>query len=563
MGSKHRLVRWLALVVFIAAMASPALAQLQKKRTPPPAPAAAPPAAPSPAKVQDSGKPNIVVIMGDDIGWSNIGAYNQGVMSGRTPNLDQLAAEGMRFTDYYAEASCTAGRANFITGELPIRTGLTTVGQAGAPLGIPDEAVTIAQVLKASGYATGQFGKNHLGDLNRFLPTVHGFDEFFGYLYHLDAMEDPSHRNYPQALKDVVGPRNMIHSWATDVDDPTEQPRWGKIGKQRVEDAGTLYPKRMETVDDEILDYTLKFIHKAHTDKKPFFVWLNPTRMHVITHLSEKYESMRTPENGWSIQEAGMAQLDDIVGSVMTYLKNNGLDDNTIVVFTTDNGAENFTWPDGGQTPFAGGKGTGLEGGFRVPAIIRWPGKVPAGKVENGIVSGLDWFPTLVAAAGDPNITTDLLQGKKVGDQTFKVHLDGYNQLDLITGKAPSARHEIFYLTETTLAAVRIDDFKYRFTDQPGGWLGATVKVDWPILTNLRLDPYERTGMFNGKDDGSIAYYNWFAYEFWRFVFVQKEVAKAAQTLIEFPPMQKGASFNMSAVKAAIDKSIAERALGK
>jgi len=563
MGSKHRLVRWLALVVFIAAMASPALAQLQKKRTPPPAPAAAPPAAPSPAKVRDSGKPNIVVIMGDDIGWSNIGAYNQGVMSGRTPNLDQLAAEGMRFTDYYAEASCTAGRANFITGELPIRTGLTTVGQAGAPLGIPDEAVTIAQVLKASGYATGQFGKNHLGDLNRFLPTVHGFDEFFGYLYHLDAMEDPSHRNYPQALKDVVGPRNMIHSWATDVDDPTEQPRWGKIGKQRVEDAGTLYPKRMETVDDEILDYTLKFIHKAHTDKKPFFVWLNPTRMHVITHLSEKYESMRTPENGWSIQEAGMAQLDDIVGSVMTYLKNNGLDDNTIVVFTTDNGAENFTWPDGGQTPFAGGKGTGLEGGFRVPAIIRWPGKVPAGKVENGIVSGLDWFPTLVAAAGDPNITTDLLQGKKVGDQTFKVHLDGYNQLDLITGKAPSARHEIFYLTETTLAAVRIDDFKYRFTDQPGGWLGATVKVDWPILTNLRLDPYERTGMFNGKDDGSIAYYNWFAYEFWRFVFVQKEVAKAAQTLIEFPPMQKGASFNMSAVKAAIDKSIAERALGK
>ena len=469
----------------------------------------------------------------------------------------------MRFTDYYAEASCTAGRANFITGELPIRTGLTTVGQAGSPLGIPDEAVTIAQVLKASGYATGQFGKNHLGDLNRFLPTVHGFDEFFGYLYHLDAMEDPSHRNYPQALKDVVGPRNMIHSWATDVDDPTEQPRWGKIGKQRVEDAGTLYPKRMETVDDEILDYTLKFIHKAHTDKKPFFVWLNPTRMHVITHLSEKYESMRTPENGWSIQEAGMAQLDDIVGSVMTYLKNNGLDDNTIVVFTTDNGAENFTWPDGGQTPFAGGKGTGLEGGFRVPAIIRWPGKVPAGKVENGIVSGLDWFPTLVAAAGDPNITTDLLQGKKVGDQTFKVHLDGYNQLDLITGKAPSARHEIFYLTETTLAAVRIDDFKYRFTDQPGGWLGATVKVDWPILTNLRLDPYERTGMFNGKDDGSIAYYNWFAYEFWRFVFVQKEVAKAAQTLIEFPPMQKGASFNMSAVKAAIDKSIAERALGK
>ena len=520
-------------------------------------------ALPAPVAAAEEKKPNVLVIMGDDIGWSNIGVYNQGVMSGRTPNLDKLANEGMRFTDYYAEASCTAGRANFITGELPIRTGLTTVGQAGSPLGIPDQAVTIAQVLKASGYATGQFGKNHLGDLNKFLPTLHGFDEFFGYLYHLDAMEDPSHRNYPQALKDVVGPRNMVHSWATDRDDPTEQPRWGKVGKQRIEDAGTLYPKRMETVDDEILDHTLKFIDKARADNKPFFVWLNPTRMHVVTHLSEKYESLRNSENGWSIQEAGMAQLDDIVGSVMKYLKENGLDDNTIVVFTTDNGAENFTWPDGGQTPFAGGKGTGLEGGFRVPAMVRWPGKVPAGKVENGIVSGLDWFPTIVAAAGNPDIVSELLAGKKVGDQTFKVHLDGYNQLDLITGKAQSARHEIFYLTETTLAAVRIDDYKYRFTDQPGGWLGATEKVDWPILTNLRLDPYERTGMFNGKDNGSIAYYNWFAYEFWRFVFVQKEVAKAAQSMIEFPPMQGGASFNMSAVKAAIDKAIAERAMGK
>jgi len=506
--------------------------------------------------------PNIIVVMGDDIGWSNTGVYNQGIMSGRTPNLDRLANEGMRFTDYYAEASCTAGRANFVTGELPIRTGLTTVGQAGSPLGIPNEAVTIATVLKSGGYATGQFGKNHLGDLNRFLPTVHGFDEFFGYLYHLDAMEDPSHRNYPQAVKDVVGPRNMVHSWASDREDPTEQPRWGKIGKQRIEDAGPLYPKRMETVDDEILDFTLKFIDKARADKKPFFVWLNPTRMHVVTHLSEKYEALRTPENGWSIQEAGMAQLDDVVGSVMKYLKDNGVDDNTIVVFTTDNGAENFTWPDGGQTPFAGGKGTALEGGFRVPAIIRWPGKVPAGKVENGIMSGLDWFPTLVAAAGNPNVTTELLRGKKIGDQTYKVHLDGYNQLDLVTGKGPSKRHEIFYFTETTLSAVRIDDYKYRFTDQPGGWLGATVRVDWPILVNLRLDPYERTGMPDGKG-GSLAYYNWFAYEFWRFVFVQQEVAKAAQSFIEFPPMQKGASFNMTAVKAQIEQAIAAHSVQK
>ena len=253
-----------------------------------------------------------------------------------------------------------------------------------------------------------------------------------------------------------------------------------------------------------------------------------------------------------------MAQLDDVVGSVMDYLKANGLDQNTIVVFTTDNGAENFTWPDGGQTPFAGGKGTALEGGFRVPAIVRWPGKVPAGKVENGIFSGLDWFPTLVAAAGDPGITDELLKGKQIGDQTYKVHLDGYDQTDVITGKGPSKRHEIFYFTEGTLSAVRINDYKYRFTDQPNGWLGATLKVDWPILTNLRLDPYERTGMPDGKS-GSLAFYNWFAYEFWRFVFVQQEVAKAAQTFIEYPPMQKGASFNMAAVKAQIEAVLAKR----
>ena len=501
-------------------------------------------------------KPNIIFIMGDDIGWSNIGVYNQGMMAGRTPNLDKLANEGMRFTDYYAEASCTAGRANFITGELPIRTGLTTVGQAGAALGMPDEAPTIATVLKSMGYATGQFGKNHLGDRNQYLPTVHGFDEFFGYLYHLDAMEDPCHRNYPQALRDRVGPRNMIHSWATDTDDSTEQPRWGKIGKQKIEDAGELCPERMKTVDDEILDKALKFTDKARADGKPFFLWLNPTRMHVVTHLSDKYENMRNSENGWSIEEAGMAQLDDIVGSVMKYVKDNGLDDNTIIAFSTDNGAENFTWPDGGQTPFAGGKGTALEGGFRVPAIIRWPGKIPPGKIENGIVSGLDWFPTFVAAAGyDGDVAADLRKGKEFGGRTYKVHLDGYNQMDMLTGKGPSRRHEIFYITETTLGAVRIDDYKYRFTDQPNGWLGATQKVDWPILVNLRLDPFERTGMYNGKDVGSISYYNWFVYEFWRFVFVQQEVAQAAQTLVEFPPMQKGASFNMSQVKEQIQRA--------
>jgi arylsulfatase A-like enzyme len=507
-------------------------------------------------------KPNIVVIMGDDIGIWNLGAYHRGMMAGQTPNLDKLAAEGMLFTDYYAEASCTAGRANFITGELPIRTGMTTVGQAGAPTGLPAQAVTIATALKGMGYATGQFGKNHLGDKNEFLPTVHGFDEFFGYLYHLDAMEDPAHPAYPQELLNKVGPRNMLHCYATNVDDPTVDPRWGKVGKQKIEDAGTLYPKRMETVDDEIRDLALKFIEKAKADNKPFFLWLNPTRMHIVTHLSPKWEATRNSQNGWSLHEAGMAQLDDDVGIVMKKLKDMGVDDNTIVVFTTDNGTEVFTWPDGGQTPFAQSKGTVLEGGFRAPAMIRWPGKVPAGKVENGIISGLDWFPTFLAAAGNPNIAEELRKGKEIGDATYKCYLDGYNQMDMITGKGPSNRHEIWYFGESELGAVRIDDYKYRFIDQPGGWLGEKTKVDVPYLTNLRLDPFERTGWpDNGTKSGSQEYFQWFKYEFWRFVFVQDQVEKLAMTAIEFPPMQRGASFNLDAVKAKI--LAARTAMGK
>jgi len=491
-----------------------------------------------------SGPPNILVIMGDDIGMWNIGAYHRGLMAGRTPNLDKLAKEGMLFTDYYAEASCTAGRANFITGELPIRTGMTTVGQAGASVGLPAEAVTIATVLKSMGYATGQFGKNHLGDKNEFLPTVHGFDEFFGYLYHLDAMEDPAHPNYPQNLLNVVGPRNMVHSWATNVDDPTEMPRWGKIGKQKIEDAGTLYPKRMETVDDEIRDLAINFMDKAKKDGKPFFVWLNPTRMHIVTHLSPKYEAMRTSENGWSEEEAGMAQLDDDIGLVMKKLKDMGVDDNTIVVFTTDNGTEVFTWPDGGQTPFAQSKGTVLEGGFRVPAILRWPGHVAADSIQNGLFSGLDWLPTFAAAAGNPNIVEELLKGKQIGDRTYKNHLDGYNQMECITGKGPSARHEIFYLGESTVGAVRIDDYKFRFIDQPDGWLGEKTRPDVPYITNLRLDPFERTGWpNNGTKEGGQQYFDWFKFQFWRFV---------------FPPMQRGASFNLDAIKAEMGKRIAQ-----
>jgi arylsulfatase A-like enzyme len=500
---------------------------------------------------QKGKQPNILFIMGDDIGMWNIGAYHRGMMAGRTPNLDKLAKEGMLFTDYYAEASCTAGRANFITGQLPIRTGMTTVGQAGAPTGLPKEACTIATALKAQGYATGQFGKNHLGDRNEFLPTVHGFDEFFGYLYHLDAMEDPAHPNYPQELLNVVGPRNMIHSWATETDDPTEMPRWGKIGKQKIEDAGTLYPKRMETVDDEIRDLAVKFIDKAKKDGKPFFCWLNPTRMHIVTHLSPKWNATRNSENGWSEQEAGMAQLDNDIGLMLQKLKDIGEEENTIVVFTTDNGTESFTWPDGGTTPFAQCKGTIMEGGFRVPCIARWPGKIPADTVQNGLMSGLDWFPTFLAAAGNTTISADLLKGVKLGDRSYKNHLDGYDQTAMLTGKGASTRHEIYYLGESTIGAVRIDDYKFRFIDQPNGWLGEKTHMDVPFITNLRLDPFERLGWPNhGTKEGAQQYFDWFKYQFWRFVFVQQVMGKELQTFIEYPPMQRGASFNLDAIKA-------------
>jgi len=503
-------------------------------------------------------QPNFVVIMGDDIGMWNIGAYHRGMMAGETPNIDALAEAGMLFTDYYAEASCTAGRSAFITGQLPIRTGMTTVGQAGAPLGLPAEAVTLATVLKDMGYATGQFGKNHLGDRNEYLPTVHGFDEFFGYLYHLDAMEDPCQPTYPQELRAQVGPRNMVHSWATEEHDDTVDPRWGEVGQQRIEDAGELCPDRMKTVDDEILEHSLRFIDEAQEEDKPFFLWLNPTRMHIVTHLSPEYEALRTSENGWSIQEAGMVHFDDIVGSVMQKLEEIGEEENTVVVVTTDNGTELFTWPDGGMTPFAQNKGTVMEGGFRVPAIVSWPAKIPAGTVENELFSGLDWFPTFVAAAGNPNIVEELKAGKEIGDRSYKVHLDSYNQLDLLTGKGPSAREELWYFTESRLGAVRIGDYKYRFIEQPEGWLGPVNNLNAPTITNLRLDPFERASWpSNGTQQGSLQYFDWYKYEFWRFIFVQQKIAELAQSAIEFPPMQRAANFDLEAVRTRVEAAAA------
>jgi len=505
--------------------------------------------------LEETAQPNIIVIMPDDVGWYNIGAYHDGIMAGITPNIDKIAENGMRFTDYYADPSCTAGRSSFITGELPIRTGLTTVGQAGAEIGMPDEAPTISTVLKSMGYSTGQFGKNHLGDLNKFLPTVHGFDEFFGYLYHLNTMEDPFQPTYPPEQNLIIGPRNMIHSWASDVDDNTVDPRWGKIGKQVIEDAGTLPPKRMETIDTEILNHAINFMDKSLDEDKPFFVWINPSRMHVVTHLSDEYAKTRTPENGWSIYEAGMLELDDLVGDVMNYLETNGLTDNTIIVFTTDNGAEVFTWPDGGMTPFRGTKGQILEGGMRVPMLIQWPGHIPANNVENGLMSGLDWFPTIVAAAGNPDIVEELKEGKTIDSKTYRVHLDGYNQLDMLTGQGPSNRDVLYYFADANLGAIRIGDYKYRFIDQPTGWFGPTVNLGWPVITNLRLDPFERAGFSTGSTEfGSVIYYDFFVYEFWRFVLAQNQVEELALTFIDYPPMQDPASFNLDSIKEKLQQ---------
>ena len=470
--------------------------------------------------------------------------------------------------------------ANFITGEIPLRTGLTTVGQAGADVGMPAQACTMATALKAQGYATGQFGKNHLGDLNKYLPTLHGFDEFFGYLYHLDAMSDPYWYSFPidEEYYNTYGPRSLVHCWATDSDDPTEMPRWGKVGKQKIVNEGPLPPfpdmsnvpnmhdlpfakakYDMTTFDEVLVKASTDFMDKAKKDGKPFFVWHNTTRMHVWTFLSKKYKSLQTAETNYGLEEAGMAQLDDSVGALMKHLEDIGEAENTIVVFTTDNGAEVFTWPDGGMTPFKSTKGTVSEGGFRVPCIIRWPGKIKPGSIENGMFSGLDWFPTFLAAAGNPNITEQLLKGVKLGDRTYKNHLDGYNQLDLLTGKGPSKRHELFYFGGPQLGAVRLDDFKFVFYQQPDGWTGPKVTTDMPNLINIRQDPFERTPSINGQtlENGAFGYVNdFYAREFWRFVMVQQEVAKLAMTAVDYPPMQDPASFNLDAVKKKIEAMI-------
>lgn len=472
-------------------------------------------------------KPNILVIMADDVGWASLSSYHQGVKSIETPNLDRLASEGVRLTDYYAQPSCTAGRAAFITGQLPVRTGMHTVGLPGEKKGLHPEDPTLANLLKNLGYTTGQFGKNHLGDLNEYLPTNRGFDEYWGWLYHLNAMEYTVDPDWPDTdeFNSQYGPRNVIHAYATDKDQNKVDKRWGPLGKQRIEDDGPAPPERQKSLDDEVTNHTLSFIKRAVKDDKPFFVWMAPARAHVWTYLKPEYEKQLG--NGKGLQDIVMKELDDNVGKVLAELDRLKIADNTIVVFTSDNGPETMTWPDGGTTPFHGEKGTTWEGGFRVPAIIRWPGHVPENKVYNGIFDGMDWLPTLVAAAGGP---ADVREKLLSGYQGYKVHLDGYNQLDFLTGNSESQRDEILYYSGTSFQAVRYKDWKAHFVVQNHGWGGPSEELNAPLLFNLRRDPYEKTA------DESGMYTKWMGKKMWAFGPAKTLVQQHMMTLKAFPP---------------------------
>jgi arylsulfatase len=503
-------------------------------------------------------KPNILVIFGDDIGQTNISACSFGLMGYRTPNIDRIANEGMKFTDYYAEQSCTAGRSTFITGQCTLRTGLSKVGIPGATAGLQARDVTIAQLLKPVGYATGQFGKNHLGDRNEYLPTVHGFDEFFGNLYHLNAEEDPENHFYPQdpAVKQAIGPRGVLRCKASDKDDPTEQPRWGKIGKQTIEDTGPLTKKRMETVDDETSAAAIDFIQRQSKAGKPFFCWMNTTRMHFRTHVRE---SMRDKPgiNSRTEYADGMIEHDGDVGKLLKALDDLGVADNTIVLYTTDNGPHQNSWPDAGTTPFRSEKNTNWEGAFRVPCLLRWPGHIKPGSVSNDIVSGLDWLPTFMAVVGDPNITDELLKGYNVGGKTFKVHLDGYNQLPYLTGQQDhSARKEFIYFNDDAdLVAMRYENWKAVFEEQRVNgtmriWAEPFTKLRVPKMFNLRSDPYERA------DVTSNTYYDWFMSDAaGPFLASQPIIAKFLATFKDYPPSQRPSSFSIDQLVEKMQKS--------
>jgi arylsulfatase len=508
----------------------------------------------SSAHAQQS-KPNVLIIMGDDIGWYNPSIYNRGDMGYRTPNIDRIGNEGAMFTSWYGQQSCTAGRAAFITGQSPIRTGLTKVGLPGADVGLQPEDPSVADFMKNLGYATGQFGKNHLGDLNKFLPTVHGFDEFFGNLYHLNAEEEPENPDYPKSaeFRKKFGPRGVLHCWATDTDDKTVDPQFGRVGKQKIENTGPLTVERMKTVDDEFTDAALAWIDKQAKSNKPFFCYYNSTRMHVFTHLKSESEG----KTGLGLYPDGMVEHDAHVGQLLKKLDDLGIAGNTIVIYTTDNGAEVFTWPDGGATPFKGEKATNWEGGFRVPMCIRWPGVIKPGTIYNEFFSHEDLIPTLAAAAGEPDLVAKVKKGYKASGRTFKVHLDGYNLLPFFKGEAKeSPRKEFMYWSDDgDLMAVRYNEWKASFLEQNaeisphmpvGVWQGQFTHLRVPNLYNLRSDPFER-------GPTSIYYPDWQV----RRIFVQVPMqAFAAQWLSsfkEFPPRQKPASFNLDQIMAKFE----------
>jgi arylsulfatase A-like enzyme len=497
-----------------------------------------------------NGKPNILILWGDDIGTWNLSKFSNGMMGYRTPNIDRVANEGVLFTDYYAQQSCTAGRACFITGQNPIRTGLTKVGMPGATIGLQAEDPTIAELLKPLGYATGQFGKNHLGDRNEFLPTVHGFDEFFGNLYHLNAEEEPELPDYPKTpgFKERFGPRGVLKSSATDTDDATEDPRWGRVGKQTVVDTGPLTKKRMETIDEEITEAALAWIEKQAKAGQPFFCWYNSTAMHFRTHVAEK----NLGKSGQDPYSDRMVVHDEQIGMILDKLDSLGIADDTIVMYSTDNGPENDTWPDGATTPFRGQKDSNWEGGWRVPCFMRWPGHIKAGTVLNGIVSHIDMFPTLLAAAGNPNVKQQLLDGCTADGKKFNVHLDGFDQTAYLTGQAKeSARNHLMYFSDDgEVIAVRIGDWKLNLAVQRANtmqqWAEPFVKLRVPHIFSLRRDPFERA------DFNSNTYWDWCVDHIPMMYEMQGMVAAEIEGFVKFPPRQKPASFNLDTVLAQV-----------
>jgi arylsulfatase len=502
--------------------------------------------------------PNILVIFGDDIGMWNVGAYTHGMM-GRTPNIDSIARDGILFTDHYGQPSCTAGRAAFIMGQLPVRTGMTTVGIPGSTRGIQKEDPTLAEVLKSVGYATGQFGKNHLGDRNEFLPTVHGFDEWFGNLYHLNAEEEPEELEYPgqkhPEYTKKYGPRGVLHAWATTVDDPTTDPVFGRVGKQKVENTGQLTRKRMETFDNEVLQATLKFMDNNSKTGKPFFVWFNTTAIHIWSHPNPKYIQMAVDEGRaeTDVVRAKMLEHDEQVGALLKKLDELGVTDNTIVIYTTDNGNELLFWPDGGYAPFRGEKGTTWEGGMRVPCMIKWPGHIPAGRWANGVQSHEDLFVTLAAAAGVPDIKEKLLAGYSMNGVKYKVHLDGYNNLDYWTGKTEkSGRREIFYYDETDLMAVRVDGWKMHIGVKPNGlWWDAKYYPSVPYIFNLLMDTMEK--MDPESHEWGYIGRKFFAEHLWAPNAAGPFLAEHLKSIQEYPPRQGADTLSL---KKAIDQTM-------